>query len=30
VFEELEILYRERGDLPKAEAAAARKKALEK
>ena len=30
VFEELEILYRERGDLPRAEAAAARKKALEK
>jgi tetratricopeptide (TPR) repeat protein len=30
VFEELEILYRERGDAARAEAAAARKKALEK
>ncbi len=30
VFEELEILYRERGDAAQAEAAAARKKALEK
>jgi tetratricopeptide (TPR) repeat protein len=30
VFEELEILYRERGDAARAEAAAARKKALKK